>query len=132
LSNFSDVSWSSPPEGVGVVLRGTETELRFEGDVDLVDGALTAIESAVEAAVETDVWDPVRSKDAARRGRDAGAAGELALRLMRAASWFNEGRRAPEDGRSDLGASELAGGDAAVVVIVKDGEKDARVSAVLY
>lgn len=44
------------------------------GDTDRVDGALTAIESAVDAVVDKEVVEPVRRRDAASRGRDALAA----------------------------------------------------------
>jgi len=62
---------------------------------------LTAIESFVDATVEIEAFEPVRRAKAARRGRGAkvelfAAAGE-ALRLIRAASSFKDGRR-PEPG----------------------------------
>jgi len=39
------------------------------GDVERVMGALTATESATDVVVESEVWEPVRRKEAARRGR---------------------------------------------------------------
>ena len=44
------------------------------GEVERVVGAFTAIESAVEALVERDVFEPVRRANAARRGRGADGA----------------------------------------------------------
>jgi hypothetical protein len=41
------------------------------GDVERVTGALTATESARDVAVEREVWEPVRRREAARRGRFA-------------------------------------------------------------
>jgi len=41
------------------------------GDVERVTGALTATESAMDVAVEREVWEPVRRREAARRGRFA-------------------------------------------------------------
>lgn len=77
------------------------------GDVERVEGALTAMESLVQV-VDRDVCEPVRRIEAARRGR----AGELvidavvlaALRLIRAASWLSEGGRKAGVGRSGFGA----------------------------
>jgi len=73
------------------------------GEVERVIGALTATESASDVAVETDVWEPVRRREAARRGRwtDELVEGGV-LAPMRAASWLRDGRRAEDD----LGASE--------------------------
>ena len=42
---------------------------RAPGEVERVIGALTATESASDVAVETDVWEPVRRREAAKRGR---------------------------------------------------------------
>jgi hypothetical protein len=102
-SRFSAVSCSPPsPIGVAVLLWGGET-FSWVGEVDLVLGALTAVESALDTTLDaTDADEPVRRRDAARRGRDADDAEEVGLRLMRAASWLRDGMRAPGAGRSDL------------------------------
>lgn len=121
----------------GVKERGGVDTLA--GDTDRVDGALTAIESAVDAVVDNDVVDavpvPVRSIDAASRGRPAAdvVAGlvdvvllagpfELALILILAASWFRDGKRPPPDGLRGCGASTGAatGGGVVVIVIVRN------------
>lgn len=81
------------------------------GEDERVEGILTATESEVDAAeaavleVAKEVVELVLSSAAARRGREAGAVPEPALRLMRAASWFREGMRGPGVGRSDLETS---------------------------
>ena len=88
---MSEVNGSpfSEPTGVEVLLRGGEVESAV-GEVDLVLGALTTMESEADAPVADearDVCDPVRSNEAARRGRTADE--ELvgaSLRLIRAAS----------------------------------------------
>ena len=88
---MSEVNGSpfSEPTGVEVLLRGGEVD-NAVGEVDLVLGALTTIESEVDAPVAdeaSDVCDPVRRREAARRGRTADD--ELvgvSLRLIRAAS----------------------------------------------
>lgn len=77
-----------------------------DGDAQRVEATLTAIESFVDAVVDSEVCDPVRRSDAARRGR-AGDDVEvvLLLRLIRAASWFSDGGRpAGDDDRSGFGA----------------------------
>ena len=82
------------------------------GEVERVAGALTATESAKDVVVEREVWEPVRRKEAARRGRFANALAVGGLALMRAASWLREGRRPAEEplsafersGRSGLGS----------------------------
>lgn len=76
------------------------------GDTERVEGALTAIESFVDAVVDSEVCDPVRRSEAARRGRAArdGDAVAPPLRLIRAASWFNDGGRTADDDRSGFGA----------------------------
>lgn len=65
------------------------------GDTDRVEGAFTAMESAVDATVDSEVVDPVRRSDAASRGRAAiggvladapEAPAVLALMLILAAS----------------------------------------------
>lgn len=68
------------------------------------------MESVVDAAVETELVDPVRSNDAASRGRllagcEPVEPGETlgAVMLILAASWFNEGIR-PAPGLSGFGA----------------------------
>jgi len=68
-------------------------------------GALTATESAIDVAVERDVCELVRRREAARRGRferfiEGGVAAPI-----RAASWLSEGRRPPDEGRSIFGCS---------------------------
>lgn len=77
------------------------------GDVERVEGALTAMESLVEI-VDRDVCEPVRRTEAARRGRAcelvAGAVVLAELRLIRAASWLSEGGRRVATGRSGFGA----------------------------
>lgn len=48
----------------------------------------------MDVAVEREVWEPVRRREAARRGRATdGLIGGGGLALMRAASWLREGRR---------------------------------------
>jgi hypothetical protein len=116
----------------GVKERGGVDTLA--GDTDRVDGALTAIESAVDAVVDKDVVDavpvPVRSIDAASRGRPAadvvvGLAEvvllgpfELALILILAASWFKDGKRPPPDGLRGCGASTGAATGGVVVIVM--------------
>lgn len=77
------------------------------GDAERVDGALTTTESLVQV-VDRDVCEPVRRKEAARRGRAgelvADTVGLAELRLMRAASWLSEGGRRAAAGRSGFGA----------------------------
>ena len=125
FSSFSAVSGSPrSPTGVTDVLWGGDVE-SAAGDVDLVLGALTAVESAADVAFEaSDACDPVRSSEAARRGREADDEDvELGLRLMRAASWFNDGIRAPGAGRSGLGAStatSVVGADMVELVVSDD------------
>lgn len=61
-----------------------------EGDTERVDGALTTTESFV-VLVDREDCEPVRKRDAARRGR-AGDEDELEdVRLIRAASWLSDG-----------------------------------------
>ena len=88
------------------VLLGGDVE-SAAGDVDLVLGTFTAVESAADVAFDAkDTCEPVRKRAAARRGREAEDEELLfALRLMRAASWFSDGMRAPVVGRSGLGTS---------------------------
>jgi hypothetical protein len=85
----------------GVVECGREI-VRAEGDVDRVVGGFTAMESAVDATVEREVFEEtVRRAPAARRGR--GADGEVLvlallcapplLLLIRAANALREGMR---------------------------------------
>lgn len=114
----------SEPTGVEVLLRGGEVD-KAVGDVDLVLGALTAIESELDTPVADDdkeVCDPVRRRDAARRGRTTeGLLVGAAFKLIRAASWFREGIRTPDEGRSGFGA--LTVGMASVELdIVVDGD----------
>jgi len=90
------------------------------GEAGRVDDTLTAVESLV-ATVDIEVVDPVRSKDAASRGRF----GRLALveadapllRFILAASWLREGRR-PEPAGLCLDCSW-----ASFVDIVKVGDE---------
>ena len=118
LSTFSTVSCSPGPAVADAGRASPLTEPLVElggevdsaaGDVERVTGALTAVESAKDVVVEREVWEPVRRREAARRGRFA--ANELAvwdggLALMRAASWLREGRRPAEEG---LSAFEISG-----------------------
>ncbi len=79
LSTLSTVRGSPGPvaaaaEGRASPLTDPLVELGGEvdkaaGDVERVTGALTATESAKDVAVEREVWEPVRRKEAARRGR---------------------------------------------------------------
>lgn len=79
-------------------------ELLMAGDADLVVEGLTANESVVPV-VFTLVEEPVRSTDAARRGLGIEGCGTgavppfaaAALLLIRAASWFSDGKRTPPD-----------------------------------
>lgn len=93
LSSFSEVS-DSPPATSPASDCGGEVE-SADGDVERVDGAFTAIESFVAM----DALEFVRSANAASRGRGAEVvvlfAGVplVALILIRAASWFSDGRR---------------------------------------
>jgi hypothetical protein len=116
------------------------------GDTDRVEGALTAMESVVEAVVDKEVVDPVpvpvRRTDAASRGRPAAAdvvggwAGAvlvmpfgLALILILAASWFRDGKRPPPDGLCGCGASTepaAAGGGVVAIVVVRNKKLKAR------
>ena len=102
------------------MLWGGETE-RVLGDSERDVGALTAMESVVEGAVDegVELWELVRRSEAARRGRLPAVAGVGAFRLMRAASWLREGMRGPADGRSDL-----AGASWGAVVVVGGGDAD--------
>jgi hypothetical protein len=82
FSTFSTVRGSPGPmvtvaEGRASPLTEPLVELGGEvdsaaGDVERVMGALTATESAKDVVVESEVWEPVRRKEAARRGRFAG------------------------------------------------------------
>jgi hypothetical protein len=100
---------------------------RDEGDAERVLGGLTAVESAADATVDSEVVEEVRRADAARRGRGAealefglgplpaGLFAVLCALLIRAARAFREGRRL--DG---LGASgpDLAGGEVELIGVV--------------
>lgn len=107
------------------VLWGGDAE-SAAGDVDLVLGAFTTIESAADVALDaSETCEPVRRRAAARRGREAEDADVLfVLRLMRAASWFNDGMRAPAAGRSGLGTSMGASAEDVDIVelVVELGE----------
>lgn len=111
---------------------GDEAPDTVEGDADRVEGALTAMESAVEATVDNEVVDPVRKRDAASLGRAAGAAALLAvpfaptLILILAASWFRDGIRPPVVGLWACGASSGGGDLAGGVTIVGVGDKGRR------
>jgi hypothetical protein len=91
------------------------------GEVEHVEGAFTAMESLVDAAVERDVFEAVRRKEAARQARGAAGAGAGALLLgvllevllIRAASWFKDGSQPPMEG---LAGASLAGGAVEVIV----------------
>lgn len=75
------------------------------GDTERVEGALTAVESFVDV-VDSEVCDPVRRSEAARRGRAGDDDGVFVplLRLIRAASWFKDGGRMVDDDFSGFGA----------------------------
>jgi hypothetical protein len=96
------------------------------GDTERVEGGFTATESTVEALVDREVVDPVRSTEAARRGRTAAAVlfdddelGVELLMLIRAASWFREGSLEPEVvGLSDLELGTVGIAEGSVDVIV--------------
>ena len=99
LSSLSAVIWSSPGSmDSSVTDPGFDpvVEMVEPGEAGRVDGALTAVESFV-AAVDREVVDPVRSKDAASRGRfealTFAEADAPLLRFILAASWLREGRR---------------------------------------
>lgn len=87
--------------------------------------AFTAVESAADAAVEMEVLEPFRRKDAGSRvGR--GALGEALVGLllfMRAASCVNDGKRLLVE---DLGAS--AGGGAEDIVAERQTQRLIMVS----
>lgn len=72
-------------------------------------GTLTAVESALDAALDaSETDDPVRKSDAARRGRDAeDAEVDVGFKLIRAASWLRDGMRVPAAGLSGFEASEV-------------------------
>lgn len=109
-------------EGV-IEAGGDEAPETVEGDADRVEGALTAMESVVEATVDNEVVDPVpvRRRDAASLGRAADAVAALAgvpallvapfvlaaLMLILAASWFSDGIRPPAEGLWACGASTV-------------------------
>jgi len=108
------------------------------GDADRVDGALAAMESAVEAVVDNEVVDPdpipVRRTDAARRGRLVAddvavladvvlfALFELIFMLILAASWFRDGKRPAPDGLWGCGVSigPAAAGGGVVAIVVRN------------
>jgi hypothetical protein len=108
----------------------------LDGDADRVDGALTAMESAVEAVVDNEVVDtdpvPVRRTEAARRGRlvadvvvvladvVSSALCELAFMLILAASWFSDGTRVPDGSQRRCARASTgppAGGGVVVIVV---------------
>lgn len=96
----------------------------FAGEAERVVGALTATESVVEAAVDAnETLDPVRSSEAASRGRGAVDDDDdevgAPLTLSLAASWLSEGNRAAFTVESLV---ELL-----VIVVVQ--EQDARCTA---
>ena len=116
FSSLSAVSESPSvvPSLDGVVDRGLDCAIESDdGDVDRVLGGFTAIESAADATVESDVDEAVRRTEATRRGR--GALGgltcgpSLLFKLIRAASAFRDGKRL-----AGLAAS-VAGGEVAVM-----------------
>lgn len=78
---------------------GVETSRPRPGEGERVEGGLTETESVVDTS---DVVEPVRSKEAAKRGRFATEIGDAfglpLLRLIRAASWFKEGNRPDVEG----------------------------------
>ena len=88
FSSFSAVK-ASP---TGVIERGGDVEIPA-GDADRVLlGALTAMESVVDATVDNEAFEPVRSSDAASLGRCADAVA-VPVGLILAASWLREGGR---------------------------------------
>ena len=104
LSSFSEVSGSpgTPPSLGGVAECDRDVAVEAVGDAERVVGAFTTTESVVDATVERDVVEEVRSADAAsrERGADDSEAVELGLEpcaalllLILAARAFNEGRR---------------------------------------
>ena len=119
FSSLSAVSESPSvvPSLDGVVDRGLDCAIESDdGDVDRVLGGFTAIESAADATVESDVDEAVRRTEATRRGR--GALGgfkalmcgpSLLFKLIRAARAFRDGKRL-----AGLAAS-VAGGEVEVM-----------------
>lgn len=94
VSNFSAVSWSSPGSSTTDVAVEPGADTSRPGDPARVEDGFTTIESVVETR---EAVEPVRSNEAAKRGRLAIAAGVAfgvpLLRFIRAASWFKEGKR---------------------------------------
>ncbi len=124
FSTFSAVS-GSPGPAAAIASPLTEPLVEFggevesaPGEVERVTGALTATESASDVVVETDVWEPVRRREAARRGRLADEWVEGVFAPIRAASWLRDGRRLAEEGRSILGTSEADCEAADVFVLI--------------
>ena len=119
FSTLSKVSGSpTSPLTEPAVELGGEME-RAPGEVERVMGGLTAVESAVEVVVEREVVEPVRRREAARRGLLlTGEMEEDELAPMRAASWFREGRRPPDGARSDLETVVVAAGGGAAAIAV--------------
>jgi hypothetical protein len=75
-----------------VIERGGDLEIPA-GDADRVLlGALTAMESVVDATVDNEALEPVRRSDAASLGRGADVVAVL-VGLILAASWLREGGR---------------------------------------
>jgi hypothetical protein len=107
FSSFSEVRGSPGPGTAAFSFEDEFVELgreigSAEGDVDRVMDGFAVIESAVDAAVEREVFEAVRRAEAARRGR--GADGLMLavvvevlcaalLLLIRAASAPREGMR---------------------------------------
>lgn len=77
---------ASPCPGVEALLFGGDIE-RFAGETERDAGGFTTVESDVDAAVDKELWELVRKRAAARRGRKEAEAGLMfGLRLMRAAN----------------------------------------------
>ena len=121
-------------EGV-IEAGGDEAPETVEGDADRVEGALTAMESVVEATVDNEVVDPVRKREAASLGRaavlfklaDVPAPFALAFILILAASWFRDGIRPLVAALCSCGASsgeaDLTGADGAIVEVGDKGRE---------
>ena len=99
---------------------------RALGDSEREVGALTRIESAVDGAAEegVELWELVRRREAARRGRFPAVAGVGAFRLIRAASWLRDGMRVPAEGLSDFAEASwlVAAGGGEVDIVAVGGQ----------
>ena len=84
--------------------------------------------AAAELAVE--FCELVRRSDAASRGRLPAVAGVGPFRLMRAASWFRDGMRGADGGRSGLDVEEGASAEGGAGGAGRGGEADMVVGVV--